>query len=233
MWLGGIKPASSIARVSNRDIQGGAKMAQPVGYEVLFSGAVRGDRQATERLLLQYAAHLRARIGLRLPSSLQSVVDADDVLQEVYIHAIRDISTCQAGSPEAFAAWLNSVADHRVGEIVRNQGCQKRGGGMQRVLLGGPGSESAWGDGLVPDSCPTPCRAAAQHEAVAAVRDALEALPAEQREAVRLHALEGQTLATTAQNIRRSPDAVRGLVHRAKQRLRELMQSSSRWFDKK
>jgi RNA polymerase sigma-70 factor (ECF subfamily) len=68
---------------------------------------------------------------------------------------------------------------------------------------------------------------------VAAVRNAVDELPSDQREAVRLHALEGQTLATTAQNIRRSPAAVRGLVHRAKQRLRELMHSSSRWFDKK
>jgi RNA polymerase sigma factor (sigma-70 family) len=68
---------------------------------------------------------------------------------------------------------------------------------------------------------------------LAAIRDAVDALPSDQREVVRLYALEGQSLATTARSIRRSPAAVRGLVHRAKQRLRELMQSSSRWFDKK
>lgn len=185
--------------------------------------------------MLQYAAHLRARIGLRLPSRLQSVVDTDDVLQEVYVQAIRDIATCQAASPEGFTAWLNSVADHRVGEIVRNLSCRKRGGKMRRVWLGGLGSGSSYGDGvgLVPDSCPTPGRSAARHEAVAAVQSAVDGLPSDQREVVRLHALEGQTLVATAQTIRRSPAAVRGLVHRAKQRLRELMQSSSRWFDRK
>jgi RNA polymerase sigma-70 factor (ECF subfamily) len=210
-------------------------MAQSIDYEALFCDAVRGDRQATERLLLKYAAHLRARIAQRLPGSLQSVVDADDVLQEVYVQAIRDMATCQAGSPEAFTAWLNSVADHRVGEIVRNLNCQKRGGQMQRVWLAGLGSQSSGGDGvgLVPDSCVTPGASAARHEAVAAVRVAVDELPSDQREVVRLHALEEQTLATTAQNVRRSPAAVRGLVHRAKQRLRELMHSSSRWFDKK
>jgi RNA polymerase sigma-70 factor (ECF subfamily) len=210
-------------------------MPPSFGYEALFADAVRGDRQATERLLLQYAAHLRARIGQRLPGALQSVVDADDVLQEVYVQAIRDMATCQAASPEAFTAWLNSVADHRVGEIVRNLNCQKRGGQMQRVWLGRLGSGSSGGDGvgLMPDSCATPGASAARHEAVAAVRNAVDELPSDQREAVRLHALEGQTLASTAESIRRSPAAVRGLVHRAKQRLRELMQSSSLWFDKK
>jgi len=210
-------------------------MPPSFGYEVLFSEAVRGDRQATERLLLQYAAHLRTRIGLRLPSDLQSVVDADDVLQDVYIHAIRDISTCQAGSPEAFTAWLNGVADHRVGEIIRYLNCKKRGGRMQRVRFGVLGSGSSFGEGveLLADSCATPGRSAAGHEAVAAIRNAVDELPPEQREVVRLHALEGQTLAITAQSICRSPAAVRGLVHRAKQRLRELLESSSRWFDKK
>jgi RNA polymerase sigma-70 factor (ECF subfamily) len=210
-------------------------MPHSIGYETLFSEAVRGDRQATERLLLQYAAHLRSRIGLRLPSSLKSVADPDDVLQEVYVQAIRDISTCKAGSPEQFVAWLNSVADHRVGELVRYLNCTKRGGQMQRVQLGGLGSESSCGDGvdLLSDSCATPGRAAARNEAVAAVRNAVDQLPPDQYEAARLHALEGQTLAETAQNIRRSPAAARGLVHRAKQRLRELLQSSSRWFDRK
>jgi RNA polymerase sigma-70 factor (ECF subfamily) len=162
-------------------------------------------------------------------------VDADDVLQEVYVQAIRDISNCQAGSPEAFTAWLNSVADHRVGEIVRYLNCQKRGGRMQQIRLDRPGLGSSRGDhvGMLSDSCATPGRSAARHEAVAAVRNAVDELPSDQREVVRLHSLEGQTLAKTAERIRRSPAAVRGLVHRAKLRLRELMQSSSRWFDRK
>src|SRR4029078_10177688 len=108
-------------------------MPQSSAYEALFAEAVRGDRQATERLLLQYAAHLRTRVTLRLPTAVQSLVDADDVLEEVYIQAIRDISTCRAESPEAFAAWLNGVADHRVGEMVRYLNCKKRGGTMQRA----------------------------------------------------------------------------------------------------
>ena len=210
-------------------------MLQLVGFEAHFPEAVRGDRQATQRLLLQYAAHLRSRIRLRLPGSLQSLVDSDDVLQEVYVQAIRDISTCQAESPEAFTAWLNGIADHRVGEIVRYLSCQKRGGNLQRVRFAAicSGNSSGDGAGFQADSCPTPGHSAARHEAVAAIRSAVDELAPEQREVVRLHALEGQSLATTAQSIRRSPAAVRGLVHRAKQRLRELMQSSSRWFDKK
>jgi RNA polymerase sigma factor (sigma-70 family) len=106
---------------------------------------------------------------------------------------------------------------------------------MQRVRLGGLGSESSGADGvgLLSDSCATPGRSAEGHEAVAAIRNALDELPTDQREVVRLHELEGQTIATTAESVRRSPAAVRGLVHRAKQRLRELMQSSSLWFDKK
>lgn len=204
-------------------------------FKSLLSAAVGGDRQATQRLLMRHAAPLRRRIGLRLPKSLHSVVDVDDVLQEVYVQVVLDIADCRAASAEAFAAWLNGVADHRVQEMARALQCQKRGGLMRRVRLGGREAESSCGSGLrlLPDRGGTPGSSAARIEAATAIRDALDELPSDQREVVRLYMLRGKSLRETARAVQRTPAAVRGLVHRAKKRLRELMHSSSRWFDKK
>jgi DNA-directed RNA polymerase specialized sigma24 family protein len=55
-------------------------------------------------------------------------------------------------------------------------------------------------------------------------------LPAEYQQAVQLKFLQGDSLDETAQAMNRSPAAVRGLLDRAKQRLRGALGRSSRWF---
>jgi RNA polymerase sigma factor (sigma-70 family) len=73
----------------------------------------------------------------------------------------------------------------------------------------------------------------AGHEAVQAVHVGLAGLPDDQREAIRLHYLDGASVKETAAAMERSPDAVRGLLHRAKQALRNTLGRSSRWLSKK
>lgn len=58
----------------------------------------------------------------------------------------------------------------------------------------------------------------------------IEGLPEDQQQAVRLSCLQGKSLNATANTLGRSPAAVRGLLYRAKQRLRDALGHSSRWF---
>ena len=58
------------------------------------------------------------------------------------------------------------------------------------------------------------------HEAVAALTDAIDALPDDNRQAVQLRLLEGKSLEETAEIMNRSPRAIQGLVDRAKKKMR-------------
>ena len=98
-----------------------------------------------------------------------------------------------------------------------------------------PGDRSSWfslaerwmaADGTTSDKL-------ARDEAVRAVQVAVAVLPSDQRAAVALHHLQGQSVEATAAKLCRSPAAVRGLLQRARKSLRELLGRSSRWFERK
>lgn len=94
-------------------------MPEFVDYKMLLAQAVRGDRQATLKLVHPFGVQLRKRIGQRLP--VRTVMDVDDVLQEVYIQVFRDIGACQASSPKTLATIYDAVdefpTDQR--EVIR------------------------------------------------------------------------------------------------------------------
>jgi RNA polymerase sigma-70 factor (ECF subfamily) len=73
----------------------------------------------------------------------------------------------------------------------------------------------------------------ARGEALQALQVALAALPDDQRQAIQMRLLEGKTLEETAHVLARTPDAVRGLVHRGKQGLLEAMGRASLWLKSK
>jgi RNA polymerase sigma-70 factor (ECF subfamily) len=79
----------------------------------------------------------------------------------------------------------------------------------------------------------SPGSVVAQGEAVQALQVALAALPADQRRAIQLHLLEGKSLDETATALGRTPDAIRGLVHRGKQALQAAMGRASLWLKSK
>lgn len=208
-------------------------MHSSVDWDLQIPLAVAGDRRATERLLLAHYATLEGRIAARLPSGLREVISIEDLLQETIVHAIRCLPKCGAQSSPAFAAWLHAIADHKVVDAIRAATCRKRGGDWRQVAHVN-GSSVGWAaTERVQDSAMTPGSAAARIEAVAALNSALDELPSDERRAMRLHVLDGKSLDETAIALNRSPGAVRGLIHRAKRRLRDWMHSSSRWFDRK
>ena len=85
---------------------------------------------------------------------------------------------------------------------------------------------------LLSDRGDSPSQLAARDEVVQAIQVGLSSLPDDQREAVRRHFVERQNYVAAAQAMGRSPEAVRSLVYRAKQSLRDFMGRSSRWIFK-
>jgi RNA polymerase sigma-70 factor (ECF subfamily) len=74
------------------------------------------------------------------------------------------------------------------------------------------------------DGQTSPSQKAEKNEDLLRLANALEKLPAPQREAVVLHHLQAMSLAELAKYLGRSEPAVAGLLHRGLKKLRELLQ---------
>jgi RNA polymerase sigma-70 factor (ECF subfamily) len=201
----------------------------------LIARATSGDRSALERLLLMHYPGLSRHVVGKLPGSAQGTVSAEDILQEAFIQAFRDIRKFQPHSDRSFSAWLRAIAENRLRDTLKVLRRKKRGGGFRRVH--GPADEQASSMAdlveMLSAGSHTPSRSVARREAVQAVQVAMAGLPEDYRRAVRLRYLEGKGLGEVAGTMRRSPGAIRGLLDRAKQRMRAALGRSSLYLSRK
>ncbi len=196
----------------------------------LAAAAAGGDRIALERLLLAHYDDLARRIGPKLPARLQSTQAVEDILQQTFMQAFRDIRRFEPRAGAAFGDWLGRIAENRLLDAIKEHDRQKRGGDLVRVETSPHDSVlTPLLDWLAGDG-PHPSTEAARAEALHARHVALAGLEPDQRDAVRLRLLEGLSLEETAARLGRTPDAIRGLVHRGKLKLRDAMGRASQWL---
>jgi RNA polymerase sigma-70 factor, ECF subfamily len=200
----------------------------------LVAAAVAGDRVALEQLLLAHYDHLERQISSKLPPRLQSTQAVEDILQLTFLQAFRDIGRFQPQVGATLGDWLARIADNRLCDAIRHHDRKKHGGDLRQIEEA-PRDDSRilslWDWIAAADA--SPGSVAARSEALHALQIALAALPPDQHEAIRLRLLEGKSLEEAAAAMGRTPDAVRGLVHRGKQGLQEAMGRASRWLKSK
>ena len=196
----------------------------------LAVAAAGGDRVALERLLLSHYDGLERRIRPKLPARLQSTQAVEDILQQTFLQAYRDIGRFEPRSDAAFGDWIGRIAENRLLDAIKEHDRVKRGGDLVRV-------EASPNDSVlmplldwIAGDDPHPSSVAARAEALQAMHIALAGLDKDQYDAIRLHLLEGLSLEETATRVGRTPDAVRGLVHRGKGKLRDAMGRASQWL---
>lgn len=198
----------------------------------LVAEAIAGDHAALQRLLLTHTAQLSRYIAGRLLPSMKGYVSGDDVLQETLLQAFLGIHKFEPMSPGSFYAWLKAIADMRLLDALKAQGRQKRGGNRRQLRDTTDSRTSCLIDLIeqLPGDISTASRRLARREAVIAVQVGMASLPADQREAIRLHLLEGKSLKETADALDRTTSAVRSLIHRGKQKLAEALGRASLWL---
>jgi RNA polymerase sigma-70 factor (ECF subfamily) len=198
----------------------------------LIERATSGDREALQVLLIEQCAWLPRHVEPQLPDDLRSILSVDDAVQETLVEVFRSIGQFQSRGRAAFAAWIKSAADNKVQNMIRDLRCQKRGGHVRQVSASSSSSVADLAQ-LLSDHGETPSRPLVRAEMVAAVHVGLASLPADQRDAVRLRLLDGKSVEETATALERTPAAVRGMLYRAKQSMRQVLGRSSRWFGRK
>ena len=178
-----------------------------------------GDSEAFSALFRKYQRRLAVLIYYHMSSELRHHIEVDDILQETFLAASRQLDQFTYRAPGSFLAWLSRIADHTIVDAARFQSRQKRDGGERLRFR----SESNPG-GPEPADFNTPSRIFMAGERVRALLAKMDALSGEQREVILLAEFQGLSTQEIAAKMGKSREAVALLLHRALKRFRESAQ---------
>lgn len=152
-------------------------------------------------------------IESRLSDSLKRQISADDIWQEALLHVWRDRHKCTWRGVKAFRAWVLSIIENRIRDYADYAGAGKRNSGSAPVMfstLEQPRSNDASGSLFAgPAGSTTPSRVAIYREQAAAMQTALNSLPDNVREVVRLRLFEQLSVQDVAERLELTPSGVR------------------------
>jgi len=178
---------------------------------------VRGDSAAAfEELVARY----QGRLVTVLRHLVGSREQAEDLAQEVFLRVYRSRKSYKPGSK--FSTWLFTIANNAALNALRDRSRRRE------VTLpsrdSGPMGARPLDHILQASSGQMPARRLAKTETREIVRISLESLNERQRMAVLLSKFEGMSYAEIAETMEISPQAVKSLLSRARENLREVLQ---------
>ena len=153
--------------------------------EDLVRRASDGQEAAFRVLLERYSRRLHGRIRALVSPAVLRKISAADILQDAYLVAVRRLNEFDDRGEHSVARWLDRIVRLRVKAAVRHYvGTAKRS--LRRELAGCEADELPAPAG----KSPTPSQMAMANELVDHVVDAMEKLPPDQRDVLRLLQIE-------------------------------------------
>jgi RNA polymerase sigma-70 factor (ECF subfamily) len=178
-----------------------------------------------EGALERYRDYLRLLARLHLNPMLRPQLDPSDVVQQALVQAHQHREQFRGQSEPELAAWLRTILANQLAEAVRRSGRRKRDVTLERSLEADLAASSSRLEAWLADDRSSPSEQAMRHERLRHLAEALAQLPEDQQRAVELHHLKGWTLPQVAHEMRRTKEAVAGLLFRALKKLRQLLAS--------
>ncbi len=186
-------------------------------------------KQASEPALLEFMelhrAPLLAFINKNMSDGLKSKVEATDILQEVSLSAVDSLSKMDFEQKTPFN-WLCHLADQKIIDNHRKYfQAQKRAAGREvKQQAAGDGEKQGFMDLLIA-SITSPSQAFSRGAKELKLLVALESLPEENREAIRLKFVEGLPTKEIATQLDKTDVAVRVMVSRSMVKLQEILKN--------
>jgi RNA polymerase sigma-70 factor (ECF subfamily) len=162
-------------------------------FSMLLRQAVAGDSQAAGALVGPYRDRLRRMAELRLDRRLRGRVDADDIVQETFLEAVRRLPEYAAKPTMSFPVWLRFLAGQKLVDAARHHlGVHKRDAGLEVSLYRGPMPEASSASlaSLLLGRLTTPSQAAVRIETQLQVQDVLNGMDPLDREVLVLRHFE-------------------------------------------
>jgi RNA polymerase sigma-70 factor (ECF subfamily) len=183
--------------------------------------ARRASDSSLGRRLEAHRDYLTILARMQIGPRLQGKVDATDVVQETFLHAVRDVAQFRGSSDQELAGWLRRILAARLADLVRRYCCtQGRDVRLEQALQVELDHSSQMLERGLVAPLSSPSQQAVRHEQATWLAGALEQLPEDYREVLVLHHLEGCAFPEVARRMGRSVEAVKKLWARALARLR-------------
>jgi RNA polymerase sigma-70 factor, ECF subfamily len=190
----------------------------------LIAKAQAGANSALEQLFQSHYEPLFQFIVRNCPDQLLGKIDAQDILQDTLLRAVRAIKDLR--SDENFFSWVTAIARNLITDHFRHWSARKRGG--DAAIVGANHSEQL--EKLLGELAlylKTPSASARRHELMVVIDGAISRLPVNQSKALRLRHLEGWDIDSVAVEMERSRESVMQLISRGLKSLRWELRSFS------
>ena len=189
------------------------------------------DRSVLYHLLFDHGRWLRQYVDRRLPADVRNTFSPDEVMQEIWILVIRDISSFHPDDPDGVDHRLRLIAIRTLPRTIRLARVINRHEGLQflRIHSDSRPFESALLNGFEARDR-TPSREAAAREIEKVVREVVARLPADWRQVIQMRYFDGQSLEEIATVMGRSRASIRSLLYRSKRQMRSMLGSAKRYF---
>lgn len=190
-----------------------------VPTSALLAAARNGDSAALGTLLDRFRGLLRALARRNIPLRINARLDPSDVVQETCLNAYRAFHQFGGQHESELVSWLATILDNKITDACRQHlVAGKRSVQRQRSL-----DDSRAAPPPPVDRRSSPSRHAMKLEDSVELAQALDRLPADQREAIYLKHFGQLTLVQLAEHFGRSQEAVAGLLKRGLEQLRRQM----------
>jgi RNA polymerase sigma-70 factor (ECF subfamily) len=177
-------------------------------------------------IVAHYEPYLQMLARMQMRRAYQSKVGASDMVQQAMLQAVQSLGDFRGSTEAEFRGWLRQILARHLCHLDRDLHRGKRDIRRERSIENKLAQSSMRLEGLLAGDGPTPSQNVALGEHVVKVAAAVEQLPESQREAVRLHYLEGLKIREVAEALEVSTGAVAGLLHRGMKTLRKRLADS-------
>lgn len=93
-----------------------------------------GDESALGELMARYSARVERVVRVRMGVFLRSRMEVEDVMQQVFLRAIRDIGQFEIREDASLINWLARLAENELSNLAREQKAQRRDAGREEAL---------------------------------------------------------------------------------------------------
>ncbi len=205
-------------------------MSAETSFDQLLERCRKGDRAAIDSLFSRYRDYISLLAQAQLGRLVRAKCEASDIVQMTLLEAHRDFVQFSGRQEAELLAWMRRILSHNLFNEHRRYTAKRRAAvrevSLEYVCSGVENSSICLGRGLA-DQTPRPSQLALQRENAVKVADKLAQLPEDYRTVLMLRILQGASTEEVAEQMGRTPGAIRMLQLRALAAMRKLMSESS------
>ncbi len=189
-------------------------------WERLLAAAKTGDSNAVDQLLTGISDSLHSAATHRLGSSIQSRVDASNVVQQSLFEVSQSLSDFRGRTAAEWHSWTRRILHHNVSnEVDRHFHAQKRTVARSQSF-DEEGTATGLFEYVLRQRQSSPGQQAQDNESRQSLEMAITDLPDAQQTAIRMRYIEDMPIAKIGLAMSRTNTAVAGLLKRGLKQLR-------------